>query len=128
MISVTDGTTTLTLNGLLWTNRSGGRTAGSDRRTFGRLVVQRLEGGNTKEITLESRLDGNNLQGWYTWAQAKQLMTWRDNGTALTLIYDTETYRGVIPIGGIDIQPVISYSRTIPDTDKCFGTTIINCS
>ncbi len=123
MITLSDGVTTLTLNHILWPNRGlGAGAAGSERVTLGnRLVVQRLTGSAGREIILEARLDGSHLKGWWLWSQVGQLELWRDLGTTLTLNYDGEIRRGVVPLDGIDIAPVFSRSTTPVPGDLCAG-------
>lgn len=124
MVTLSDGTTTLTLNHVLWPNRSRNRVAGYDRSTLGgRLVSLRLPLGGG-EIRLEARRD-DGLRGWFTWSQVEQLMSWRDNSTPLTLVYDGESRSCLIPVGGIDIEPVLSYSRAILADAKCAGTLLL---
>lgn len=125
MITLTDGTTTLTLNHLLWPNRSRARAFGSERQTFGRLCVQRLAGSAGGDIILEARREGKNLLGWFVWSQVQQLMLWRDNGTSLTLNYDNDIRIGIIPMDGIEIEPVFLRSKTIDPAAKCAGVLII---
>ena len=123
MITLSDGTTTLTLNHVLWPNRSRDKALGSERVTMGgRLVVQRLVSPAGQDIVLEARRDGSHLAGWFVWSQVQQLMVWRDAGTSLTLDYDNDIRLCSIPLGGIDIEPIIPYSRNIDSAAKCAGT------
>lgn len=122
-ITLSDGTTTLTLKHLLWSNRSADQVAGSERVTLGgRLVTQRLATRTGREIVLEARLDGNSLRGWFTGSQVAQLKTWRNNATTLTLTYDTTVRSAVIPLAGIAIEPVLPRSTAIDGADICAGT------
>lgn len=127
MITLTDGSTVLTLNHILWPNRAQSPgVGGSEQLTIGgRLNVQRAGGSGGREISLVASLSGDSLRGWWTWSQVVQLMAWRDAGTTLTLSYDGETRTGVIPISGIDISPVRQTSNA-PGTDQiCAGTLTI---
>lgn len=127
MITLTDGTTTITLNHVLWTNRGSQPGAkGQERVTLGnRLAVDRFAGTAGREITLEARLDGSYLKGWFLWSQLSQLEIWRDAGTTLILDYDDEIRTGVIPRSGIDISPVFLRSNEPDPATKCAGTLTI---
>ena len=123
MITLSDGTTSLTLNQLLWPNRSRNRVLGSERVTLGnRLFVQRTGGSAGQEITLEARLQGSELLGWFTWSQVEQLMTWRDDATQLVLNYHSDIRPCMIPLSGVAIEPVLLYSNTIAPDAFCTGT------
>jgi len=121
MITITDGSTTIILNHVLWQNRDTDNSAGSDRRTFGGIVSQRLA-GSWGSIILESILDGTTLRGWFTWAQVRQLKLWRDSAAKLTLNYAGDVRNVLIAIAGIVINPVIIRSTEPQDTDKCAGS------
>jgi hypothetical protein len=122
-ITLSDGTTTLTLNHVLWSNRSADQVAGSERVTIGgRLVSQRLATRAGREIILEARLEGNSLRGWFTGTQVAKFKQWRDNATTLTLTYDTTVRSAVIPLSGISIEPVLPRSTAIDGADICAGT------
>jgi len=123
MITLSDGTTTMTLHHVLWINRSSDRAAGREIRTMGgRLVVQRLVGPSMQDIILEARLDGNRMYGWWLGSQLPQLEAWRDAGTPLVLNYDGDIRSCMIPLNGIEIEPVLQYSKTIAADSKCAGT------
>jgi len=126
MITLSDGITTLTLLGLLRTNHSRASAAGSERPTLGgRLIIQRLNVAAGQEIILEARLSGNSLQGRFLWSQVIQLKAWRDAGTILTLTYDSQTTACMIPLAGIEIEPIRQFAK-IPAADAlCAGTLII---
>jgi|GEM_PF-3030781 hypothetical protein len=125
-ITLSDGVTTLPLNHVLWVNRSSDRAAGNERRTLGgRLVIQRLVGRSVQDIVLEARLESGRMYGWFLGAQIPQLEAWRDAGTPLTLNYDGEIRAGIIPLGGIDIEPVFLHSTTIDPAARCAGTLTI---
>jgi len=127
MITLSDGTATITLHHLLWTNRGQQPGAkGQERVTLGnRLAVDRLAGTAGREIVLEARLDGNLLKGWFEWSQLPQLEAWRDAGTTLILDYDGEVRAGIIPLAGVDISPVFLRSNEPDSGTKCAGTLII---
>lgn len=124
MITLSDGTTTLTLHHVLWTNRGQQPgVAGSERVTLGgRLVVDRLPVKAGREIILEARLDGNMLNGWFWWSQFAQLEAWRDAGTTLILDYDGEVRSAIIPLSGIEISPVFLRSNEPEPDTRCAGT------
>lgn len=126
MITISDGLTTLAFRGLTWTDRSRDKSMGGEQVTLGMcLISHRLLGSAGKSITLEAKFEGNTLRGWYTFKQVDQLMTWRDLGTPLTLVFDTETRFGVIPLGGIDIEPVRQFDKTPGAEEVCAGTLTI---
>lgn len=123
MITLSDGTITLTLNHLLWTNRSRDKALGRERVTMGGgMYCQRYGFATGQDIILEARLQGSGLLGWFSWDQVLQLMLWRDAATRLVLTYDTEVRSCVIPLSGIDIEPVFSRSRSIDPAARCSGT------
>jgi len=122
IIPLTDGIVTVNLHHIIWTNRSQDRARGSERATFGRLVVQRLAGPTNQDIILEAKVDGNRLSGWFLWSQVAQLAAWRDDGSILTLTYDTETRSVMIPLGGLSIEPLRQYSKTPAGDEICAGT------
>lgn len=122
MITLSDGATTITLFHLLWTNRSRNKALGSEQVTLGNtLVVERMVGSAGRKIILESRLEGNLLSGWFTWQQVEQLMLWRDNGSNLILTYDSDVRACMIPMDGIDIEPVFHRSKSIDQAATCAG-------
>jgi hypothetical protein len=124
MITLTDGTTTLTLNHVLWTNRAqASGVSGSEQVTLGgRLVVTRGPGPAGRQIILAAQLEGKNMRGWFTWAQVEQFMIWRDSGTTLVLNYNGEIRAAMIPLSGIDITPVIQASTAPAAGTICAGT------
>jgi len=123
MMTLSDGITSIVLNHLIWTNRSRDNSSGSSQVTLGgRLVVRRLAITAGKEIILESVVDGNRLRGWFTWDQVEQFKLWRDAATRLVLIYDTDTRYVMIPLGGINVEPFVKYSRTPAADTICVGT------
>lgn len=129
MNTLSDGTTTLTLYHVLWPNRSADQVAGSERVTLGGRVVTQRQGFRAgREIVLEARLDGG-LRGYFTGAQVEQLKIWRDAATTLTMTYDSQVVRGVIPLSGIAIEPVLQRSINVPTAvaaaQKCAGTLTI---
>jgi hypothetical protein len=67
-------------------------------------------------------MDGSRLRGWFTWDQVEQLMLWRDAGTSLTLTYDTEIRSVVVPLTGVNIEPVVQHSKTPAADAICAGT------
>lgn len=125
MITLSDGIVTLTLYHLIWRNRVRDKAAGSERATFGRLVVQRLAISAGQEIVLESVADGEKYRGWFLWSQVSQLEAWRDAGTPLTLNYEGEIRHGVITLGGVNIRQVIEHSKTPGATEIGTGTLTI---
>jgi len=121
--TLSDGVTTITLHHLIWLNRSRDNAAGSSQVTLGgRLVIRRIPVTAGKEILLGSVADGNRLRGWFTWDQVDQFKIWRDNGTTLTMVYDTETRRVTIPLGGVSVEPFVQYSKTPGAEDIGTGT------
>lgn len=123
MITLSDGTVTLTLYHLLWQGRTADKSAGSERVTLGnRLVVQRLAGAAGQEIVLEARREGSGLLGWFLGSQLSQLEAWRDAGTTLTLNYDNDVRPCMIPLGGVNIDPVLLRSNAIDAAARCAGT------
>jgi len=120
---LTDGVTSIEAKGVVWSDRSRDNAAGSERVTLGmRLVAQRLYGGAGKPITIEAKLDGSRLLGCFYFSQLPQLKTWRDAATPLTMTFDTEIRTVVIPLGGINLEPVRQYDRTPTGDEPCSGT------
>lgn len=120
---LTDGIVSLDFKGLTWSDRSRDGAAGSERVTLGlRLVPQRLVGSAGKSITIEAKFDSSRLRGCFYFSQLPQLKAWRDNATTLTLIFDTEIRTVMIPLGGINIEPVRQYDRTPLNDEVCAGT------
>jgi len=123
MMTLGDGVTNIVLNHLIWTNRSRDNSSGSSRVTLGgRLVINRLVVTAGKEIILESVVDGNRLRGWFTWGQVEQFKLWRDAATQLILVYDTETRYVMIPLGGVNVEPFVQYSKNPAADTICAGT------
>lgn len=123
-ITVTDGTTTVTLSPyLLWPDRyNQQRAGGSDRVTLGRrLVVTRRPGNGGNSITLAAINDNGRLKGSFTWGQASQLRVWADAGTILTLSFHGELFLVVIPLTGINLTPVVPKTNQ-PTEALCSGT------
>ncbi len=97
--------------------------AGSERRTLGqRLVVQRRVMPAPDLITLTAVRDGNGLYGYFTHAQIGQFREFRDAGDAVLFYYHGTEMMVVIPVGGIQVEPV--FRRTDPPADLPYVGTI----
>ncbi len=123
-ITITDGTTALTLSPYLLTPDKANiqQAAGSERVTLGRrLVVNRLPGTGGNKIHLQAVNDNGSLRGSFTWSQAGKFRSWSDAGTVLTLSIHGALYLGVIPLDGVDIAPVTPKTNQ-PDASLCTGT------
>lgn len=121
--TLSDGTTTIALNHVIWTNRkNGARVPGSEHRTLGGVtIVQRLNGVGVPEIILEGILDGQKVKGYFLWSDACQFEIWRDEGSSLKLKYDGEEHNVIIPMDGVNMRLI--FPRCNPkNSAKCVGT------
>lgn len=96
-------------------------SAGSERRTFGALAVQRLDMGVQDTLTLLAERSGNKLYGYFIHEQIEHFRAVRDAGTAVPFVYYDLSIQVVIPIGGIQVEPVIRIANP-PANHRYYGS------
>jgi hypothetical protein len=123
-ITITDGTTTLTLSPHLQrpTEANETQSYGEDNVTLGlRLISTRMMTEAGKKIVLEATLDGEKLRGRFLWSEALQFRPWADSGATLILNYHGVLDTCKIPRDGVNITPVFPKTNQ-PLTSNCSGT------
>lgn len=95
--------------------------AGSERRTFGGLAVQRYVLSAKDTLTLTAEYSGNKLYGYFIHSQYEQFVALRDAGTPVDFVHHGTTTRVVIPLEGVNLLPIIRLTNP-PADHRYYGT------